>query len=136
MSTAGVAETTGDLPAVIPDTIRVGVGASIVSIDPNQATQEVDVMALGLISGTLMVQREGKAAPGLATRLSIRRLAAQLHVHAAEWLDVLRRKSADRRGCCGDIRTCPPRPRQRQCRHHRVPGLGDGAQHHRESSSP
>ncbi|WP_124713869.1 ABC transporter substrate-binding protein [Mycolicibacterium nivoides] len=67
MSTAGVAETTGDLPAVIPDTIRVGVGASIVSIDPNQATQEVDVMALGLISGTLMVQREGKAAPGLAT---------------------------------------------------------------------
>lgn len=64
---AGTADTTGDLPADIPDTVRIGVGASTTSIDPNRAVQEVDVMALDLIAGTLLVQRGGEAAPGLAT---------------------------------------------------------------------
>jgi ABC-type transport system substrate-binding protein len=64
---ASTAETTGDLPADIPDTVRIGVGASTTSIDPNRAVQEVDVMALDLISGTLLVQSGGEAKPGLAT---------------------------------------------------------------------
>ncbi|BDY28800.1 ABC transporter substrate-binding protein [Mycolicibacterium mageritense] len=66
-SNAGTAETTGALPTDIPDTIRIGVGASTVSIDPNRATQEVDVMALAMISGTLLIQSGGKAVPGLAS---------------------------------------------------------------------
>jgi ABC-type transport system substrate-binding protein len=64
---ASTAETTGALPAQIPDTVRIGVGAPTTSIDPNRAVQEVDVMALALISGTLLVQSGGKAVPGLAT---------------------------------------------------------------------
>jgi ABC-type transport system substrate-binding protein len=66
-ATASTAQTTGALPAQIPDTVRIGVGAPTTSIDPNRAVQEVDVMALALISGTLLVQSGGKAVPGLAT---------------------------------------------------------------------
>jgi peptide/nickel transport system substrate-binding protein len=64
---ASAAETTGELPADIPDVIRIGVGASTTSVDPNRAVQEVDVMALALISGTLLVQSGGEAVAGLAT---------------------------------------------------------------------
>jgi ABC-type transport system substrate-binding protein len=68
---ASTAQTSGDLPADIPDTVRIGVGASTTSIDPNRVVQEVDVMALALISGTLLVQSGGEAVPGLATGCSV-----------------------------------------------------------------
>ncbi len=48
------ADVQGDLPADIPDTVDIGVPSSLTTLDPNKVVQEVDVMAMALISGTLL----------------------------------------------------------------------------------
>ncbi|MFD1250314.1 ABC transporter substrate-binding protein [Nocardioides ginsengisoli] len=48
--------------------MTIGVTAELTTIDPLRVVQEVDVMALAMISGTLLRQSGGKPSPGLAER--------------------------------------------------------------------
>ncbi|MBN6054904.1 ABC transporter substrate-binding protein, partial [Nonomuraea sp. RK-328] len=58
------------LPTDIPDSLAIGVPSGLTSLDPNLVVQEVDVMTMTLISGTLLVADSSTAGyrPALADR--------------------------------------------------------------------
>ncbi|GAA3664022.1 ABC transporter substrate-binding protein [Nocardioides ginsengisoli] len=60
------ADVSGELPGKIPGTVRVGMSAALTTIDPDRAVQDVDVMSLALVSGTLLRSTSKGIQPGLA----------------------------------------------------------------------
>ncbi|MGW9438074.1 ABC transporter substrate-binding protein [Streptomyces sp. NPDC055607] len=67
VTTAEDADVSAPLPAHVPGRITIGVTGELTSIDPNRVVQEVDVMSLALVSGTLLRQVNGKVTPNLAS---------------------------------------------------------------------